>query len=58
VVHNGKKVEIRIQGDDNNAPDQWTAVLDGTSAWRVSWVLPSAGYVAGPPTHGSTCWRC
>jgi signal peptidase len=46
VVHNGKKVEIRIQGDDNNAPDQWTAVLDGTSAWRVSWVLPSAGYVA------------
>jgi signal peptidase len=46
VVHDGKKVEIRTQGDDNNAPDQWTAVLEGTSAWRVSWVLPSAGYVA------------
>jgi predicted ribosomally synthesized peptide with SipW-like signal peptide len=46
VVHHGNKVEIRTQGDDNNAPDQWTAVLEGTSAWRVSWVLPSAGYVA------------
>jgi|ERR1019366_1565473 signal peptidase len=46
VVHHGDKVEIRTQGDDNNAPDQWTAVLQGKSAWRVSWVLPSAGYVA------------
>ena len=46
VVHHGSKVEIRTQGDDNNAPDAWTAVLQGTSAWRVSWVLPSAGYVA------------
>jgi signal peptidase len=46
VVHHGSKVEIRTQGDDNNAPDQWTAVLEGTSAWRVSWVLPSVGYVA------------
>ncbi|MGD0447978.1 MAG: signal peptidase I [Candidatus Dormibacteria bacterium] len=46
VAHQGKQVEIRTQGDDNNAPDAWTAVLEGTSAWRVSWVLPSAGYVA------------
>ena len=46
VVHKGEKVEIRTQGDDNNAPDQWTAVLEGTSAWRVSWVVPSVGYVA------------
>jgi signal peptidase len=46
VVHHGNKVAIRTQGDENNAPDQWTAVLEGTSAWRVSWVLPSAGYVA------------
>ena len=46
VVHHGSKVEIRTQGEDNNAPDAWTAVLQGTSAWRVSWVLPSAGYVA------------
>jgi signal peptidase I len=46
VVDHGSKVEIQTQGDDNNAPDAWTAVLQGTSAWRVSWVLPSAGYVA------------
>jgi signal peptidase I len=46
VTRRGNEVEIRTQGDDNNAPDQWTAVLEGTSAWRVSWVLPSAGYVA------------
>jgi signal peptidase len=45
VIRHDNKVEIRTQGDDNNAPDQWTAVLEGTSAWRVSWVLPSAGYV-------------
>ncbi len=46
VIHHGTKVEIRTQGDENNAPDAWTAVLEGTSAWRVSWVLPSVGYVA------------
>jgi signal peptidase I len=46
VVHKGDKVEIRTQGDDNNAPDQWTAALKGTSAWKVRWVLPSVGYVA------------
>ena len=45
VIRHGNKVEIRTQGDDNNAPDTWTAVLVGDSAWRVSWVLPSAGYV-------------
>jgi signal peptidase len=45
VVRHGNKVEIRTQGDDNNAPDAWTAVLLGNSAWRVSWVLPSAGYL-------------
>jgi signal peptidase len=45
VIHRGNQVEIRTQGDDNNAPDAWTAVLEGDSAWRVSWVLPSAGYV-------------
>jgi len=46
VTRRGNEVEIRTQGDDNNAPDQWTAVLEGTSAWRVSWVLPSVGYLA------------
>ena len=46
VVHHGDKVEIRTQGDDNNTPDQWTAILEGKSAWKVSWVLPSAGFVA------------
>lgn len=46
VIHQGDKVEIRTWGDDNNAPDQWTAVLEGTSTWRVSWVVPSVGYVA------------
>jgi hypothetical protein len=45
VIRHGDKVEIRTQGDDNNAPDAWTAVLLGNSAWRVSWVLPSAGYL-------------
>jgi signal peptidase len=46
VIRQGSKVEIRTEGDYNNAPDTWTAVLEGTSAWRVSWVLPSAGYLA------------
>ena len=46
VIHHGSKVEIRTEGDYNNGPDAWTAVLEGTSAWRVSWVLPSAGYLA------------
>ncbi len=46
VIHKGDRVEIRTQGDDNNAPDQWTAVLEGTSAWKVSWDVPSLGYVA------------
>jgi signal peptidase I len=46
VIRHDNQVEIRTQGDGNNAPDVWTAILQGTSAWRVSWVLPSAGYVA------------
>jgi signal peptidase len=46
VIHHGNEVAIRTQGDDNNAADTWTAVLQGTSAWRVSWAMPGVGYVA------------
>ncbi len=46
VVHVGDKVEIRTQGDANNAADQWTAVLQGTTAWHVTYAVPVVGYVA------------
>jgi len=46
VIHVGGKVEIRTQGDANNAPDQWTAVLQGGTAWHVTYVVPGLGYLA------------
>lgn len=51
VIHRQGKVAIRTQGDSNNAPDQWTAWLQGSSAWRVTWVMPAVGYVAIDATY-------
>lgn len=34
---------VRTKGDANSAPDPWTAVLRGTTAWREVGVVPYAG---------------
>ena len=44
IVRGGAHPVVRTKGDANNAPDPWTAKLDGTTAWRVRAVLPKVGY--------------
>jgi signal peptidase len=44
VSHSGGAPVIRTQGDANNWPDPWSARLQGTTAWRLSVVVPYAGY--------------
>jgi signal peptidase len=43
VVTGGVNPTVRTQGDANNAPDQWTATLSGTTAWKMRTVVPKAG---------------
>ncbi|RBY86933.1 signal peptidase I [Blastococcus sp. TF02A-26] len=38
-------VAVRTQGDANDAPDPWTAVLSGDTAYQVQAVVPEIGNV-------------
>lgn len=38
-------VSIRTKGDANDAPDPWTAVLTGDTAYQMRTVVPEAGHV-------------
>jgi signal peptidase len=44
VIHGGADPVIQTQGDANNWHDPWTAKLQGKTAWRLSLVIPYAGY--------------
>jgi signal peptidase I len=39
-------VVIKTKGDANNAPDQWTAHIVGTTVWRENLKTPLVGYLA------------
>jgi signal peptidase I len=43
VVRGGEHPIVRTKGDANDARDQFTARLDGKTAWRVRLVVPKLG---------------
>jgi len=45
IVQGGAHPVIQTKGDANNWPDPWTARLEGSTAWRLSAVVPQLGYV-------------
>jgi signal peptidase len=45
VVRGGAHPLIRTKGDANNARDDWTARLDGSTAWQVRLVVPKLGWL-------------
>jgi len=45
IFHGGANPIVQTQGDANNSRDPWTAKLHGRQAWRLSVVVPHAGYV-------------
>ena len=44
VVRGGEHPIVRTTGDANDARDQFTARLDGNTAWRVGFVVPKLGW--------------
>jgi signal peptidase I len=44
VVRGGAHPVIRTKGDANKARDDWTARLDGSTAWQVRMVVPKLGW--------------
>lgn len=40
------EVRIQTQGDANDVPDAWTAVLRGRFAYRAVYTVPLVGYIA------------
>ena len=44
VVRGGEHPVVRTKGDANDARDQFTARLDGKTAWRVRFVVPKLGW--------------
>lgn len=44
VVRGGEHPVVRTKGDANDARDQFTARLDGKTAWRVRLVVPTLGW--------------
>jgi signal peptidase len=44
ILKSGAHPVIQTQGDANNWRDPWTAQLQGTTAWRLSFVVPYGGY--------------
>jgi len=44
IIRGGDNPVVQTQGDANNWHDPWTAKLQGTTAWRLSVVVPYAGY--------------
>jgi signal peptidase len=45
VLSGGAHPVVKTQGDANNAPDPWTAKLEGSTAWQLSAVVPKLGYL-------------
>jgi signal peptidase len=45
VVRGGAHPLIRTKGDANNTRDDWTARLDGSTAWQVRLVVPKLGWL-------------
>jgi len=45
IVRGGEHPVVRTKGDANNARDPWTARLDGSTAWRVRFVVPKVGFL-------------
>jgi signal peptidase I len=45
VVRGGPHPVVRTKGDANDARDQFTARLDGKTAWRVRVVVPKVGWL-------------
>jgi len=45
VVRGGAHPVVRTKGDANDARDQFTARLDGKTAWRVRVVVPKVGWL-------------
>jgi len=45
VVRGGAHPVIRTKGDANKARDDWTARLDGSTAWQVRMVVPKLGWL-------------
>jgi signal peptidase I len=45
VVRGGAHPVVRTKGDANDARDQFTARLDGKTAWRVRAVVPKVGWL-------------
>jgi signal peptidase len=46
LTRRGGRTVIRTKGDANDVADPWGPVrLDGTSVWRVTGVIPKAGYL-------------
>ncbi len=44
IVKGGANPTVQTKGDANNWRDPWVARLDGATAWRLSVVIPYAGY--------------
>src|SRR5205814_8610285 len=44
VLRGGEHPVIRTKGDANDARDQFSARLDGKTAWRVRFVVPKLGW--------------
>jgi signal peptidase len=44
VLRGGAHPIVQTQGDANNWRDPWTAQLQGTTAWRLTAVIPYGGY--------------
>jgi signal peptidase len=45
ILRHGEHPVIRTKGDANDAPDPWTARLNGPQLWRQRWVIPGAGWI-------------
>jgi signal peptidase I len=45
IVRRGAHPVIRTKGDANQARDDWTARLDGSTAWQVRLVVPKLGWL-------------
>jgi signal peptidase len=45
ILHGGPNPVVQTKGDANNWHDPWTAVLHGGPAWKLSLVIPYAGYL-------------
>lgn len=60
VLPDGEHPAIRTKGDANRAPDPWTAVVTGSTVWRMRKVVPDAGWailaLRQPAVHHALVW--